>query len=63
MARGGFIRKTIAVCALTWVVVHFLLSDGQFIQDPWLRWIGKAAVVVIAAWGVVNMLSQRVEKP
>ena len=58
MKKSGFLRRVAILLLFAWCYARFLLSDGQFIQDPatreFLRWFLYAAI----AWAILTMLAQ-----
>ena len=60
MRKSGFIRKALIMLGLAWLWFHFFLSGSQFIQSGHLRRVARVAVVAIAVWGVLALLSHRV---
>lgn len=62
MSKSGFIRRTLIITGLTWVWFHFFLSEGHYIRSQYLLRFGRIAVVVIAVWGVLTLLSQRLDR-
>ena len=62
MRKGGFIRKALLVGAITWVFGEVFFSSGLVIQSPSLLLLGRIALLVVAAWAVITLLAQRVEK-
>ena len=62
MNKSGFVRKTLLIAGLAWSWFFCFLSDSHYIQSQFLLWFGRIAVVVIAVWGVLTLLSQRLDR-
>jgi len=62
MNKSVFVRKTLLIAGLAWLWCYCFLSDSHYIQSQFLLRFGRIAVVVIAVWGVLTLLSQRLDR-